>query len=92
MNMAFLLAGTTNTNPVLVILGLLPILAWKNAGHIGLDYSRVAEPAAFERAQSARRWHLLLAGRSAGSPIRAALRLWRECARAARLSAGQLSR
>jgi hypothetical protein len=29
MNMAFLLAGTTNTNPVLVILGLLPILAWK---------------------------------------------------------------
>jgi thiosulfate dehydrogenase [quinone] large subunit len=38
MNMAFLLAGTTSTNPVLVILGMLLILAWKNAGFIGLDY------------------------------------------------------
>ena len=38
MNMAFLLAGTTSTNPVLVILGFLLILAWKNAGYIGLDY------------------------------------------------------
>ena len=38
MNMAFLLAVTTNTNPVLVILGMLLILAWKNAGYIGLDY------------------------------------------------------
>src|ERR1700730_17161562 len=38
MNMAFLLAGTTSTNPVLVILGVLLILAWKNAGYIGLDY------------------------------------------------------
>ena len=37
MNMAFLLAGTTSTNPVLVILGILIILAWKNAGYIGLD-------------------------------------------------------
>src|SRR5437868_4566780 len=37
MNMAFLLAGTTSTNPVLVILGVLLILAWKNAGYIGLD-------------------------------------------------------
>jgi len=37
MNMAFLLAGTTSTNPVLVILGILLILAWKNAGYIGLD-------------------------------------------------------
>jgi thiosulfate dehydrogenase [quinone] large subunit len=38
MNMAFMLAGTTSTNPVLVILGFLLILAWKNAGYIGLDY------------------------------------------------------
>jgi thiosulfate dehydrogenase (quinone) large subunit len=38
LNMAFLLAGTTSTNPVLVILGVLLILAWKNAGYIGLDY------------------------------------------------------
>jgi thiosulfate dehydrogenase [quinone] large subunit len=38
MNMAFLLAGTTSTNPVLVILGILLILAWKVAGYIGLDY------------------------------------------------------
>jgi thiosulfate dehydrogenase (quinone) large subunit len=37
MNMAFLLAGTTSTNPILVILGVLLILAWKNAGYIGLD-------------------------------------------------------
>jgi thiosulfate dehydrogenase (quinone) large subunit len=38
MNMAFLLAGTTSTNPVLVMLGFFLILAWKNAGYIGLDY------------------------------------------------------
>jgi thiosulfate dehydrogenase (quinone) large subunit len=38
MNMAFMLAGATSTNPVLAILGVLLILAWKNAGFIGLDY------------------------------------------------------
>ncbi len=38
MNFAFLLAGTTSTNPVLVMLGFLLILAWKNSGYIGLDY------------------------------------------------------
>jgi len=37
MNMAFLLAGTTSTNPLLAIIGVLLILAWKNAGWIGLD-------------------------------------------------------
>jgi thiosulfate dehydrogenase [quinone] large subunit len=37
LNMAFMLAGTTSTNPVLAILGVLLILAWKNAGFIGLD-------------------------------------------------------
>jgi hypothetical protein len=38
MNFAFLLAGTTSTNPMFVMLGFLLILAWKNAGYIGLDY------------------------------------------------------
>jgi thiosulfate dehydrogenase [quinone] large subunit len=38
MNFAFLLAGTTSTNPLLVMLGFLLILAWKNAGYIGLDF------------------------------------------------------
>ena len=37
MNLAFLLAGTTSTNPVLAVLGVLLVLAWKNAGYIGLD-------------------------------------------------------
>jgi len=37
MNMAFMLAGSTSVNPVLAILGVLLILAWKNAGYIGLD-------------------------------------------------------
>jgi thiosulfate dehydrogenase (quinone) large subunit len=37
MNMAFLLAGTTSTNPVMASLAVLLILAWKNAGYIGLD-------------------------------------------------------
>jgi thiosulfate dehydrogenase [quinone] large subunit len=37
LNMAFMLAGTTSTNPVLAMLGVLLILAWKNAGYIGLD-------------------------------------------------------
>lgn len=37
MNMAYMLAGVTGPNPVLVILGVLLILAWKNAGYLGLD-------------------------------------------------------
>src|SRR5205085_6291341 len=37
MNVAFMLAGTTSTNPMLAILGVLLILAWKNAGYVGLD-------------------------------------------------------
>jgi thiosulfate dehydrogenase [quinone] large subunit len=37
MNMAFLLAGTVSVNPALVILNILLILAWKNAGYVGLD-------------------------------------------------------
>lgn len=38
LNTAFLLAGTTSTNPVLAVCGILLILAWKNAGYVGLDY------------------------------------------------------
>jgi thiosulfate dehydrogenase (quinone) large subunit len=38
LNTAFLLAGTTSTNPVLAVLGILLILAWKNAGYVGLDH------------------------------------------------------
>jgi hypothetical protein len=34
LNFAFLLAGTTSTNPVLVALGFPLILAWNNAGYI----------------------------------------------------------
>lgn len=37
LNVAYLLAGTTSTNPVLALLGILLILAWKNAGYLGLD-------------------------------------------------------
>jgi thiosulfate dehydrogenase [quinone] large subunit len=37
MNMAFLLAGTTSTNPVLAFMAVMLVLAWKNAGWIGLD-------------------------------------------------------
>jgi thiosulfate dehydrogenase [quinone] large subunit len=37
MNMSFLLAGTVSTNPLLFCMGILLILAWKNAGYLGLD-------------------------------------------------------
>ena len=37
MNMNYLLAGTASTNPVLLVLAILLILAWKTAGFIGLD-------------------------------------------------------
>jgi thiosulfate dehydrogenase (quinone) large subunit len=37
MSMAFMLAGSTSTNPVDAILAILLVLAWKNAGFIGLD-------------------------------------------------------
>jgi thiosulfate dehydrogenase (quinone) large subunit len=38
MNFNYLLAGTASTNPVLLVLALLLILAWKVAGYYGLDY------------------------------------------------------
>jgi thiosulfate dehydrogenase (quinone) large subunit len=37
MNMNFMLAGSASTNPVLLILAIGLILAWKTAGFIGLD-------------------------------------------------------
>jgi thiosulfate dehydrogenase (quinone) large subunit len=37
MNFNFMLAGSASTNPVLFIIAILMILAWKTAGYIGLD-------------------------------------------------------
>jgi len=37
MNMSFLLAGTVSSNPILLILSIGLILAWRVAGWVGLD-------------------------------------------------------
>jgi thiosulfate dehydrogenase [quinone] large subunit len=37
LNFNFMLAGSASTNPVLFILTILLVLAWKVAGHIGMD-------------------------------------------------------
>ena len=37
LNFNFLLAGTVSTNPLLFAIGTLLVLAWKNAGYVGLD-------------------------------------------------------
>ncbi len=37
MNMNYLLAGTLSTNPVLLLLQFLLLLAWRTAGYFGLD-------------------------------------------------------
>ncbi|MBI3980289.1 MAG: DoxX family membrane protein [Chloroflexi bacterium] len=37
MNMNFMLAGTASTNPVLFLVAMLLVLAWKVAGYYGLD-------------------------------------------------------
>jgi thiosulfate dehydrogenase [quinone] large subunit len=37
MNFNFMLAGTASTNPVLFLLAVLCVLAWKVAGRIGID-------------------------------------------------------
>jgi thiosulfate dehydrogenase (quinone) large subunit len=37
MNASYLLAGTVSTNPVLFILAMLLVLAWRTAGYWGLD-------------------------------------------------------
>ena len=38
MNFNYLLAGTSSTNPLLFLLTVLLVLAWKVAGYIGADY------------------------------------------------------
>lgn len=38
MNMNFMLAGSASTNPVLFVVALTLIFAWKNAGYIGADF------------------------------------------------------
>lgn len=43
MNMSFLLSGSTSTNPIMLTVAFLLVLAWKVAGWIGLD--RVLLPA-----------------------------------------------
>lgn len=42
MNWNFMMAGSASTNPVLLLLAILLILAWKVAGYIGLDYYLLA--------------------------------------------------
>jgi thiosulfate dehydrogenase [quinone] large subunit len=37
MNVSFLLSGSTSSNPIMLLLGIAIILAWKVAGWIGLD-------------------------------------------------------
>lgn len=37
MNMNYLLSGTVSTNPILLIIAILLVLAWKTAGWYGLD-------------------------------------------------------
>lgn len=43
MNMNFMLAGSSSTNPVLLVIAVLVLMAWKVAGIIGVD--RVLLPA-----------------------------------------------
>ncbi|MCL4405029.1 MAG: DoxX family protein [Patescibacteria group bacterium] len=38
MNLNYLFAGTVSTNPLLLVMGLLLILAWRNAGWLGIDH------------------------------------------------------
>lgn len=38
MNMNYLLAGTVSANPILGLLGILLVLAWRIAGYLGLDH------------------------------------------------------
>lgn len=37
MNLAFLLAGTVSSNPLMFVVGTWLVLAWRNAGWYGLD-------------------------------------------------------
>ena len=37
MNLNYLFAGTVSTNPLLLVIGLFLVLAWRNAGFVGVD-------------------------------------------------------
>jgi thiosulfate dehydrogenase [quinone] large subunit len=37
MNFNFMLAGSASTNPVLLVLAILILMAWKVAGIVGVD-------------------------------------------------------
>ncbi len=37
LNFTYVMSGTVATNPVLIIVGVLLVLAWRNAGYLGLD-------------------------------------------------------
>lgn len=38
MNLNFLLAGSLSSGPVLLVLEILLVIAWKIAGHLGVNY------------------------------------------------------
>lgn len=38
MNWNFMMAGSASTNPLLFVVAILLVLAWKNAGYIGADF------------------------------------------------------
>lgn len=40
MNFNFLFAGTVSVNPIMLLMGILIILAWRTSGYLGLDYFR----------------------------------------------------
>lgn len=37
LNFTYILSGTVSTNPVFIVLGVLLVLAWRNAGWYGID-------------------------------------------------------
>jgi thiosulfate dehydrogenase [quinone] large subunit len=38
MNINYLLAGSISSGPVLLVLEILLLIAWKTAGHLGVNY------------------------------------------------------
>ncbi|OGY99681.1 MAG: DoxX family protein [Candidatus Liptonbacteria bacterium RIFCSPLOWO2_01_FULL_45_15] len=40
MNFNFLFAGTVSVNPIMLLMGILIVLAWRTCGYLGLDYFR----------------------------------------------------
>lgn len=42
LNFTFVMSGTASTNPILVLVGALVLLAWRTAGSVGAD--RVIRP------------------------------------------------